>query len=129
MKSLTGIEFEAAPGQSFPVAAVNDAQGTVHNNSTSHFYDSRTFDVTRIRDLARQAGVHVFVDDDHEDVLYANESLIVLHSGSSGRRTLRLPQKCDVTDLVSGKTWHAADRVALEVAEFETRLLHWMPSS
>ncbi len=55
-----------------------------------------------MRGLARFAGCHVYLDTD--DTFYANDRLLVLHTGWRGgdTRTLRLPRRTNVYDLFSG---------------------------
>ena len=49
-----------------------------------------------LRGIARWAGVHVYSDQD--DVVYATRSLLAVHARHAGRRIVRLPARCDVTD-------------------------------
>ncbi|MFA6713881.1 MAG: LamG domain-containing protein [Victivallaceae bacterium] len=52
--------------------------------------------------IARYAGVHIYSDFD-EDIVYHNKSFLALHTSVSGKRTIKLPEKCDVYDLFEGK--------------------------
>jgi hypothetical protein len=52
------------------------------------------------RILARAAGAHIYVDRD--DAFYASQSYVTLAADGDGRRTLRLPQPCDIWDPFSG---------------------------
>jgi len=57
-----------------------------------------------LRWLATRACVHLY-HDDPEDSLYASRQYLTLAAGArAGPRTLRLPRKATVVDLVSGKT-------------------------
>jgi hypothetical protein len=47
-----------------------------------------------LREIARFAGVHIY--SDAGDVLYANRSLLGLHSVSGGERVIRLPRRAPV---------------------------------
>lgn len=49
----------------------------------------------------RYAGVHVYCDT--FDTVGASQDYLMIHSASAGPKTLRLPQKCDVTELISGR--------------------------
>lgn len=51
------------------------------------------------RGLARWAGAHVWCESN--DVLMADRSIVALHSLKPGPRTLRLPRRCDVFDVIT----------------------------
>jgi hypothetical protein len=56
-----------------------------------------------LRAVARWAGVHIYCDAG--DVLYANRSLVGIHTLSGGERVIRLPRRVPgVVDMFSGKT-------------------------
>jgi len=50
-----------------------------------------------LRAIASNAGVHIYNFSD--DVLYANNSFIALHTATAGRRTLKFPQKTSLYDV------------------------------
>jgi hypothetical protein len=54
-----------------------------------------------LRNLARFSGTHVY--DDQDDVVCADSATVAVHAVRPGRRVLRLPRVCRVTDLVSGR--------------------------
>ena len=54
-----------------------------------------------LKGLLDYAGIHVYIRN--YDVLCANKSYIMLHSGVSGKKEILLPEKCDVTEILSGK--------------------------
>jgi hypothetical protein len=54
-----------------------------------------------LQGLLDYAGAHVY-DRDY-NVLYANSSYIMLHSGASGKKKISLPGKYNVTEIFSGK--------------------------
>ena len=53
------------------------------------------------RNLARFAGAHVWCGSD--DVVYANRSILCLHTATGGPKTVRLPAPAYVTDLWTGR--------------------------
>jgi len=53
-----------------------------------------------LRGLARAAGVHIYAADN--DVVDANDSLVLLHTASAGDKTIALPCRADVVDVYSG---------------------------
>jgi hypothetical protein len=66
---------------------------------------------TFLRGLARQAGVHVYNDQD--DTLYASRSFLTLAANQPGPRPIRLPKPSDVYDPFTGQ------RLCRRVTEFE----------
>jgi hypothetical protein len=53
-----------------------------------------------LRNLAKFAGVHVYLDTD--DIVHANASFLSVTTNSGGPRTIRLPRACDVVDTSTG---------------------------
>ncbi len=51
-----------------------------------------------LRRICREAGVHIYLDTG--DVVYANQSLLCIHVNQGGLKTIRLPAKAGVYDLV-----------------------------
>jgi hypothetical protein len=54
-----------------------------------------------LREACRYAGCHIWCEE--EDVVYASDSLVCLHSVKGGSRVVRLPRACRVTDAVTGR--------------------------
>jgi len=44
-----------------------------------------------LREIARYAGVHLFLDNAGNDTLYANKSFVTIHAATAGNKTLNLP--------------------------------------
>ena len=77
-----------------------------------------------LRGAALLARAHVYCDTN--DVISACPGFASIHASSAGEKTVRLPKKVSVTDLVSGKKLGPpTDRPVLEMEEGETRLLGW----
>ncbi len=75
-----------------------------------------------LRMLARQAGVHIYSDQD--DVVYANESFVALHATTSGPRILTLPQPRTVVDAFSGAVLGTGTRqITLASDKYQTHIL------
>jgi len=68
-----------------------------------------------LRGVARNAGVHIY--SEAGDVLYANRSILGVHTVAGGRRVFRLPRRAGTVRDVFGKR-----TVASGVTEFEVRL-------
>jgi hypothetical protein len=74
-----------------------------------------------LRNLATFAGAHVWSETD--DVLYANRSLLCLHSACNGRKSITLPRPAIVTDLWTGEETPApVSRLDFEQRIYRTRL-------
>jgi hypothetical protein len=54
-----------------------------------------------LRQIAREAGVHIYSDSD--DALYACENFVALHTKSAGEKTIALPFPARITDLFENK--------------------------
>jgi hypothetical protein len=68
-----------------------------------------------LRGIARWAGVHIY--SDAGDVLYANRSLIGIHTLSGGKRVVKLPRRASsIVDMFTGRV------LAREAAEFDVAL-------
>lgn len=67
-----------------------------------------------LRGVAKTAGVHVYLDTD--DVVYANDLLLAVHTRYSGTRRVALPRPCNVTDAFTHK------RIAANAAAFDIHM-------
>jgi len=54
-----------------------------------------------MRNIARSAGVHVWLDSD--DALYTDGQHVGLHAATAGTKTVRLPSPCRVFNARSGQ--------------------------
>ena len=100
---------DAQVAQAFAPVAADEVLGTYANGkpgltvskvggSQSYFSGAWQLDVPFIRSLAAKAGVHVYCESD--DPIEANDALFTLHARSAGKKTVRLPRKTTVVDLV-----------------------------
>ncbi|MBI5683776.1 MAG: hypothetical protein HZC54_01720 [Verrucomicrobia bacterium] len=64
--------------------------------SGTHLMSSRL-----LREVARLAGVHIYCDED--EIVWHNRNLLALHVHSPHKKTIALPQKCDVYDLFADR--------------------------
>jgi len=76
-----------------------------------------------LRELARRGGCHVWCEED--DVVMASESLAALHSVKPGPRTLKLPSKRPIWDLLSGEKLGETDTIEMEITAPETRAFYF----
>ena len=84
------------------------------------FSGSYVLEANWLREVAREAGVHVFSDS--SDVFEANERFLMLHARNAGRKTIRLPRKTTVVDVFARETVAKdVDTFAFDAALHETR--------
>ncbi|MGD0094467.1 MAG: hypothetical protein ABSE73_31550 [Planctomycetota bacterium] len=104
-------------GSAGPVFFADDPQATVfgrlrdggeaafalreHAGWKSVYLAMLNFGPELFRNLARFAGVHVWCESN--DVLYANRSLLCLHTASAGRKRIVLPAPAVLSDLWTGE--------------------------
>ncbi len=67
-----------------------------------------------LRQIARKGGVHIYTDSD--DVVYANNFMVSVHTRTAGKRTISLPGQFSVTDAFTGR------KIVGKVKEFEVNL-------
>lgn len=72
-----------------------------HADWSSVYLAMLNFGPELLRNLARFAGAHVWCESD--DVVYANRSMLCLHTASAGEKVLSLPAPAVVTDLWTGQ--------------------------
>jgi len=63
-----------------------------------------------LRNIARAAGCHIYSDGN--DVVYANRNILCVYSPAGGKRTISLPEKAKVVDLLENRV------VSVGAAEF-----------
>lgn len=82
---------------------------------TSVFAPASNLPAGVLRQLARQAGVHIYCET--EDPLYASRHLLAVHTATGGKRSFKLPAKCKlVRELFSNRV------VAENSTQFEDNL-------
>ncbi len=81
------------------------------DNWTSVYVGAPCLQAHVLRDLAKLAGAHLYVDG--EEIVYANESYVGIHTNEGGKRTIRLKKAADVEEVIDGRP------VAEQVTEFE----------
>lgn len=67
-----------------------------------------------LRELAREAGVHIYCEED--DVFYAGHDYVCLHTVRSGNKTVKLPRRADIYNAFTG------EKIAENVTEFTDRM-------
>jgi len=118
------VEF-GAPQPFGPVAVAEDANAEVmgrladgrpglvirrHDGWTAVHSAAPALPAALLRELAGMAGVHLYSPG---DVVWASAGLLTVSVNEAGDRTIRLPRRCTVSDLVTGET------VATDAARFD----------
>jgi len=75
-----------------------------------------------IRNIARSAGVHIWLDT--PDALYTDGQWLGVHAATAGTKTIHLPRPCKVFDARTGRELSVRDgQVQVEMAQAQTVLL------
>ncbi|MBP5300512.1 MAG: hypothetical protein J6Y80_03810, partial [Victivallales bacterium] len=86
------------------------------------FYGGALLDTTLLRETAREAGVHIYMESG--DNLFAGGQVLSLHAIVPGTKTIRLPRSTDAVELYSGEVLgRNTDTLAFEMAAFETKVI------
>ncbi|MBE6358513.1 MAG: hypothetical protein E7057_04615 [Lentisphaerae bacterium] len=76
------------------------------------------------RELARKAGVHFYVDNDPDCMVYVGSDLVGIHSGKGGKKVLNFPAAYTFIDAVSGKTLaEKTKKPAFDILPGETKII------
>lgn len=104
-----------------PIVAIKQMDGW-----TSVYSSAFELPATLMRNLARQAGVHIWVDSD--DAVYADGGYVGLHAATPGEKTITLPADCTAVDVITGRAVPVEGREAHVPMEFgDTVLLRLAP--
>jgi len=99
-----------------PALSVKECDGF-----TSVYCASKYLSSDIVRNIARFAGCHIYTDSD--DVLYANKYYVAIHATKSGTKTIKLPQKCKVTEVYENKVYcENSDIIEFNLNRGETKM-------
>jgi len=77
-----------------------------------------------IRNLARTAGLHSYIDT--EDMICVAPEMILVHGTGAGKRTIHLPEPADVVDLWTDETLaQSVKDIDIEMDEVDTKILFY----
>jgi hypothetical protein len=85
--------------------AVLDKPGLVvkkQSGWTSIYSSAPILPAELLRNIAREAGCHIY--SDANDVVYANKNFLCVYAPGGGTRTIRLPNRAKVIDVLENKT-------------------------
>ena len=85
---------------------------------TSVFCGSTTISTSVLREIARAAGAHIWLDTG--DVVIASPALVAVHVATPGDKTLAIPRGLALRDPWTGATF--SDEVRVNVQHGETRI-------
>jgi len=89
---------------------------------TSIYSSAITLPPPLMRRIARQAGVHIWLETD--DALYTDGRFFGIHAATSGTKRIFLPSACKVFNVMTGKSVPSkSEAVALDMKHAETVLL------
>ncbi len=92
------------------------------NGWTSIYSSAMTLPPLLLRRIARQAGVHVWLETD--DALYTDGQFLGIHAATDGTKRVFLPFACNVSDAMTGKALSSEGQtLILELKKAETILL------
>ena len=96
------------------------------NGWTSIYSAAMQLPAGLMRNIARSAGVHIWLETD--DALYTDRQFVGIHAATAGTKLLHLPEDCPVVDAISGKPLAVERRtLQLPMQRAETRLLRCVP--
>ncbi|MBR6471575.1 MAG: beta-galactosidase [Victivallales bacterium] len=88
----------------------------------SIFYGGTALDAQFVRETARAAGVHVFLETD--DNFCAGGRVLCIHADSTGEKVVRLPCRTDAVDAYTGEVLgQNCDALTFPMKAFETKVI------
>ena len=88
---------------------------------TSIYCASKYLGSDVVREIARYAGCHIYMDND--DVLYANQNYITIHAQASGQKVIKLPKKASAYELYEKRYYsELSDEIVFDMVKGETKM-------
>jgi hypothetical protein len=89
-----------APPEAYGIKGGNEAALAMKkaNGFQNIYVGTRAPQASLLRAIARLSGAHVWCES--EDVFFADERLIGFHASTSGRKTIRLPKRCAIREVL-----------------------------
>ena len=81
-------------------------------------YKKYTFTSCELRDFAKSAKVHIFIDTN--DVICCGNSLLSIHAASGGEKKIKLPKTATVKNICSNKAPFRADEITVKMRKHQT---------
>ena len=97
-------------------------QVAVAEKRNVYFYGSPALSRDFLREVARRAGVHLYLESG--DNLYASRDVVSIHASHRGDKTIRLPERSDVVDVYTGEVLAKdVQEVTFPMEAFQSRVL------
>ena len=115
--------FAVADTQTEMMAEYADGTaGAIARKGKNYFYGGAYLSPAFLREVAEQAGVHIYLATD--DNLYAGAHVLSVHAIAKGEKTIRLPRECTVVDVYSDELIaENATQFTILMGATETRVL------
>ena len=79
-----------------------------------------------IRNILKESGGHIY-STNSDDIVFANNHYVTIHSAFAGKRTISLPEKVSVYDVYADKFVSMnTDKIEIELKDGETRMYRLM---
>ena len=86
------------------------------------FYGGVALDAQFVREVARNAGVHIYTETD--DNFFAGGKFLCIHADSTGEKVIRLPQSADAVEIYTGEVLgRDTDCLMFPMKAFETKVI------
>ncbi len=105
--AATVLAQTVVKGYRYPTAAMKNVK-VAGGTYTSVYSGVSNVKAESLRNLCELAGVHLYTDD-RDAVVETNQSYVSFYSQRKGTRTISLPKRADVYDVLQGK-WIARDK-------------------
>ena len=114
--------FTVSDGAAKPLANYSDTKETaVATKGNVTFYGGAQLDAAFVQQIAKEAGVHVFMPAG--DNLEYGSGILSIHSASKGKKQITLPRPARLTDIFSGETINAPNGTfTLDMDVFTTKV-------
>lgn len=90
---------------------------------TSIYCPSKVVRAEVIRSIAEYAGCHIYMDSD--DVMFQNKHFVVIHASGSGKKTIKLPNKCSPYEVYERAFYgHETDVIECDMLLGETKMFY-----
>ena len=101
---------------------VADDAVAVSRKGNSIFYGGVALNAQFVREVARQAGVHIYTETD--DNFFAGGDFLCIHATSTGEKTIRLPHRTDAVEIYTGEILgRNTDCLVFPMKAFETKVI------
>jgi len=97
-----------------------------HGGARSVFVGSLTVPAALLRGVAREAGVHLYLDTD--DHVVSDGRYLFVHAVTAGEKRVALPRPAKVTDALTGEALATGDQLTLTMEAGETRVILTEPN-